>query len=118
MGDAFLASASPDVAVRMGPAASTLPGWTLTTPLPLGHLQVVGTDERVGPGPRPSRPIGFLNPRPRASPFFLSFVQVVETDERVAAIHANSESFDSKAETSFKYLQVRASGCEQAVNRL
>jgi sodium-dependent phosphate transporter len=31
---------------------------------------------------------------------------VVETDERVAQIHANSEQFDSKAETSFKYLQV------------
>lgn len=33
-------------------------------------------------------------------------VQVVETDAKVAEIHANSESFDSKAELSFKYLQV------------
>jgi hypothetical protein len=33
-------------------------------------------------------------------------VQVVEHDTRVAEIHANSETFDSKAEASFKYLQV------------
>lgn len=30
----------------------------------------------------------------------------MERDERVAAIHANAEVFDEKAETSFKYLQV------------
>jgi hypothetical protein len=34
-------------------------------------------------------------------------VQVIETDQKIADIHANSESFDSKAELSFKYLQVR-----------
>lgn len=34
-------------------------------------------------------------------------VQVIETDAKIADIHANSESFDSKAELSFKYLQVR-----------
>jgi hypothetical protein len=33
-------------------------------------------------------------------------VQVVEDDSRVAEIHANSENFDTKAEASFKYLQV------------
>ncbi len=37
-------------------------------------------------------------------------LQVVETDERVAEIHANSEQFDNKAETSFKYLQVGRGG--------
>ncbi|PSC76268.1 sodium phosphate symporter [Micractinium conductrix] len=31
---------------------------------------------------------------------------VVETDARVAEIHASAEVFDTKAETSFKYLQV------------
>lgn len=31
---------------------------------------------------------------------------VVQTDERVAEIHANAEMFDRKAELSFKYLQV------------
>jgi hypothetical protein len=34
-------------------------------------------------------------------------LQVVQTDERVAEIHANAEVFDRKAELSFKYLQVR-----------
>jgi hypothetical protein len=33
-------------------------------------------------------------------------VQVIETDDKVAEIHKNSETFDSKAELSFKYLQV------------
>jgi hypothetical protein len=33
--------------------------------------------------------------------------QVIEEDTKIADIHANSESFDSKAELSFKYLQVR-----------
>jgi hypothetical protein len=37
-------------------------------------------------------------------------VQVVESDAKVAEIHANSETFDSKAELSFKYLQVRDLG--------
>ncbi|KAF6250657.1 phosphate transporter [Scenedesmus sp. NREL 46B-D3] len=32
--------------------------------------------------------------------------KVIETDERVAEIHANAEVFDRKAELSFKYLQV------------
>lgn len=32
--------------------------------------------------------------------------KVVETDARVAEIHANAETFDHKAELSFKYLQV------------
>jgi hypothetical protein len=33
-------------------------------------------------------------------------VQVIDTDERVAEIHANAEMFDRKAELTFKYLQV------------
>lgn len=33
-------------------------------------------------------------------------LQVLETDARVAEIHASTETFDSKAELSFKYLQV------------
>jgi hypothetical protein len=37
----------------------------------------------------------------------LLLLQVIETDERVAEIHANAEVFDRKAELSFKYLQVR-----------
>ena len=37
--------------------------------------------------------------------------QVVETDARVAEIHASAEVFDTKAETSFKYLQARGSKC-------
>jgi hypothetical protein len=32
---------------------------------------------------------------------------VIETDAAIAEIHANSESFDPKAELSFKYLQVK-----------
>ncbi len=34
-------------------------------------------------------------------------VQVVDTDERIAAIHYHSERFDWKAEGVFKYLQAR-----------
>ncbi|KAF6252255.1 phosphate transporter [Scenedesmus sp. NREL 46B-D3] len=36
--------------------------------------------------------------------------KVIETDERVAEIHANAEVFDRKAELSFKYLQVWQTG--------
>lgn len=39
----------------------------------------------------------------------LCLLQTVETDARVAEIHANSEKFDPKAELSFKYLQVKRS---------
>jgi hypothetical protein len=35
-----------------------------------------------------------------------ALLQVIETDARVAEIHANAEVFDRKAELSFKYLQV------------
>jgi hypothetical protein len=34
-------------------------------------------------------------------------MQVVDTDERIASIHYNSERFDWKAEGVFKYLQAR-----------
>lgn len=36
--------------------------------------------------------------------------QVIQEDARIGEIHNNSETFDSKAELSFKYLQVRFSG--------
>jgi hypothetical protein len=39
-------------------------------------------------------------------------VQVVETDATIREIDNNSEAFDSKAETSFKYLQVRWAASE------
>lgn len=38
-------------------------------------------------------------------------LQVIETDARIADIHANSESFDPKSELSFKYLQVDLCSC-------
>lgn len=39
-------------------------------------------------------------------PYVVCCAQVVESDSRVGEIHANSENFDTKAEASFKYLQV------------
>lgn len=56
---------------------------------------------------RPTADAGLSHPLPLCP---CCLLQVVDTDQRVAELHANSEQFDSKAETSFKYLQVRT-GC-------
>ena len=42
------------------------------------------------------------------SAIVFSCLQVVDTDERIAAIHYHSERFDWKAEGVFKYLQASA----------